>query len=260
MRNEVNWKETKFTRDRRGRWRASRSEVPIMSRLVADLAVAAYQDVIEKHATGRLADLGCGNVPLYGIYKNRVTGTLCVDWPESRHEAAHVDIFADLNSPLDLEPDSFDTVLATDVLEHLNSPKTFFASTARILRPGGKIIIGVPFLYWIHEAPHDYYRYTRFALKKLAVDAGLEILSLTAYAGSPEVLSDIAVKSVGTRFGLAWFIYWLTKILLVLPPIKLLSAVKRDTMPMGYVFVAQKPTLDLNVNDRVVLPLKSGPT
>jgi len=243
MRNQAEWLETKFARDHRGRWRASRTQVPITSRLVTDLVASAYAEAIETHASGRLADLGCGKVPLYGMYRGKVIDTVCIDWPGSLHGSMHVDQFADLNSPLDLEPDSFDTVIATDVVEHLHTPQAFFVSVARILKPGGKLIIGVPFLYWIHEAPHDYYRYTRFALEKLAADAGLAIVSLVPYASAPEVLSDIATKAAGKRFRLAWPVYWLTIALLTLPPVKKLSAATRESMPMGYVLVAQKPSV-----------------
>ena len=241
MRNEAAWKETKFTRDRRGRWRASRANIPITSRLVGDLAASAYARAIETHARGRLADLGCGTVPLYGMYKSRVTDVTCIDWGNSLHDSEHIDMLADLNARLDIAPESFDTVIASDVIEHLSAPQIFFDSTARILKSGGKLIIGVPFLYWIHEAPHDYFRYTRFGLEKLARDAGLTIVSLVSYGGSPEVLSDIATKSVGRRSGLAWPVYWLTRAMLALPPVKFLSSRTRESMPMGYVLVAEKP-------------------
>src|SRR5688572_15710146 len=175
MRNEAQWKQTKFARDGRGRWRANRSEVPITSRLVADLAAAAYAEAIETHASGRLADLGCGMVPLYGVYRGKVVDIVCIDWPRSPHGSTHVDHFADLNAPLDLDPASFDTVIATDVIEHLHAPQALFASAARVLKRGGKLIIGVPFLYWIHEAPHDYFRCTRFSLEKLATESGFVV-------------------------------------------------------------------------------------
>jgi hypothetical protein len=147
----------------------------------------------------------------------------------------------DLNAPLNLEPESFHTVIATDVIEHLHTPQVLFSSAALALRNGGKLIIGVPFLYWIHEAPHDYHRYTRFALDKMTTDAGLVVVSLVALAGAPEVLADVATKALAARPRLASLVHWLSNVFLMLSPIKQLSIATRDSIPLGYVLVAQKP-------------------
>ena len=64
----------------------------------------------------------------------------------------------------------------------------------RILAPGGVAIINVPFLYWVHEAPHDYYRYTEFALQRFAEDSGFRVISLEPIGGLPEVLADFIAK------------------------------------------------------------------
>ena len=240
MRNPGAWTRSKFESDSIGGWRANRAEVPIMSRLMVDRLAQMYAGAIGTHVRGRLADLGCGSVPLYEMYRDKVVDTVCVDWPASLHGSVHVDHFADLNEPLELEPGSFDTVLVTDVIEHLHSPQTLFASAARALRPGGKLIIGVPFLYWIHEAPHDFYRYTRFALEKLVADAKLTVVSITPIAGAPEVVVDLATKAVASRPRLARLIHTVCCGLLNLPPVRKLSAATRELMPLGYVLVARK--------------------
>ena len=232
--------KSKFSLRPDGRWQASRATVPVTSRLVADCMAAAYQRAIETHAAGRLGDLGCGKVPLYGMYREKVDDVVCIDWPSSLHGSLHVDRQADLNLPLDCEPESFDTLVATDVIEHLHAPATFFASAFRLLRPGGHLIVGVPFLYWIHEAPHDYYRYTRYALERLAADAGLKVRHLEPYGGPAEVLADLLTKSVGKVRIAAHSMYWTTRIVLAVPPIRKLSRSRSEIMPMGYVLVARK--------------------
>ena len=63
---------------------------------------------------------------------------------------------------------------------------------ARVLRPGGKLLLCVPFFYWIHEEPHDYYRYTEFALARFCELSELKIICLEAYGGLPEVLLHAA--------------------------------------------------------------------
>ena len=66
--------------------------------------------------------------------------------------------------------------------------------TARLLKPDGKLILGVPFLYWLHEEPHDYYRYTEFALDRFCQLSGLRLVELTPYGGLPEVFIDMSSK------------------------------------------------------------------
>jgi hypothetical protein len=126
------------------------------------------------------------------------------------------------------------------VIEHLHTPQVLFAGAARGLRSGGKLIVGVPFLYWVHEAPHDYHRYTRFALEKMTADAGLTVVSIAALAGAPEVIADLATKAVASRPRLARLVHLVSRALLTLPPIKKLSMATRESMPAGYVLVAQK--------------------
>lgn len=61
----------------------------------------------------------------------------------------------------------FDTVLCVSVLEHLEDPRKAIAEMHRVLKPGGKIIISVPFLFPIHDAPGDYWRFTKYGLRNL---------------------------------------------------------------------------------------------
>ena len=241
MRDPAAWVPSKFEKGPGTGWRASRTEVPITSRLIGDIAAGAYAAAIENYASGPLADLGCGKVPLYGMYRDRVTDVTCIDWPCSHHQSPHIDILADLNIPLDLERESFDTVIASDVIEHLHNPRALFCSAYHLLRRGGKLIIGVPFLYWIHEEPYDFHRYTRFALEKMTSDAGLVTISLVSYAGAPEVLADILIKTLAPWPRLVKFAYVFSRALLSLSRVRQLSSMTRDVMPMGYLLVAEKP-------------------
>jgi hypothetical protein len=111
MRNVQAWTPNKFEKATDGRWCASRSEVPVSSRIFIDLVAIAYAKAIETHAFGRLADLGCGKVPLYAMYRDQVSEVVCIDWLSSLHESVHVDEFMDLNTSVNLEPERYDTVM-----------------------------------------------------------------------------------------------------------------------------------------------------
>lgn len=70
---------------------------------------------------------------------------------------------------------SFDTVIATQVIEHVAEPRAMVAEIARVLRPGGVMLITAPFAWPLHEAPHDFQRFTRYGLEHIAVTAGLTV-------------------------------------------------------------------------------------
>lgn len=195
MKNVESWKPSKYSLDK-NKWRASRNprEVGYGSRLVADMVAQYYRKMIPMHAGGKLLDLGCGKVPLFGAYRNLVDEVTCVDWENSLHKNEHLDIVADLNEPLPLDSSNFDTVILSDVLEHIREPQQLMGEIFRVLKPGGKLIMNVPYFYWLHEEPYDYYRYTKHALKYLAEKAGMEVLEIESLGGLPEVFADLHAK------------------------------------------------------------------
>jgi SAM-dependent methyltransferase len=81
-------------------------------------------------------------------------------------------------------PDSCaDVVMSFSALEHLYRPQTMLAESWRILKPGGLLFIQVPFQWQVHEAPFDYYRFTRHGLEVLMTDAGFSKPQITADCG-----------------------------------------------------------------------------
>jgi SAM-dependent methyltransferase len=133
-------------------------------------------------------------VPLYGSYRRLVSSVTCVDWAHSPHARRHVDVEADLGAARPFADASFDTLILSDVLEHVAQPERLRREMARLLAPGGHAFVNVPFLYGIHEAPHDYYRYTEFALRRFAERAGLATRVLVAIGGSLHVFADLLAK------------------------------------------------------------------
>jgi SAM-dependent methyltransferase len=71
-----------------------------------------------------------------------------------------------------LDPTSVDSGMATEVLEHCPEPAVVLQEIHRVLRPGGVFFMTVPFLWPLHDVPHDEYRYTPFALDRLLRQAG----------------------------------------------------------------------------------------
>jgi len=239
MRNERAWRPSKFiTIDGRLKPSTDPNEVGIGSRLITLLVAEAYQSAIQGHAKGRLLDLGCGKAPLYVVYRPQVTSITCIDWTISPHGTSHVDIAADLNTGIPVPSGSVDTVLCTDVLEHIKDPFTFCKEMARVLAPNGVAIISVPFMYWLHEEPYDYFRYTKYCLGELCKQNGLKVLQLSTYGGPLAVVLDIVGKNLSGRYR-----EWYVKVAIELYRSRLgrrLDARHREQFPLGYVLVAQR--------------------
>lgn len=197
MKNKENWKPTKFIY-KKGKLRASRDEkqVSYSSRLVADLIGRFYDSVLKKYAKGNLLDLGCGNVPLYDAYNSFVIDNICVDWGNSFHRNEFLDMKADLNKTLEISDNRFDTIVLSDVLEHIKEPKLLWNEMYRILKNNGVLIMNVPFFYWLHEEPYDYYRYTKYSLRVMAEESGFEVVEIKPLGGAPEILTDITAKTI----------------------------------------------------------------
>jgi SAM-dependent methyltransferase len=201
MRNPESWKPTKFevlpaASDSTPRIRvpADPASLSAGSTLMATLLARWYQQALSRYAQGVLLELGAGALPYYALYRERTTAVWCTDWPQSLHGQPHADLHCDLNAGLPLRHAMADTVLAADLLEHIYRPQALLAEIHRVLRPGGTLLLNMPFMYWVHEAPHDYFRYTPHAVARMAADAGFEALAIDAVGGSLCVLADVAGK------------------------------------------------------------------
>lgn len=236
MKNRDKWVQKRFFKNDMGHFIGHH-----MQRLVGPV----YEEAIKKYTVGYLADLGCGDVPYYHFYKDLIIDNICIDWRNSTLDISYCDIETDLNMTLPLDNNLFDTVLATDVLEHLSMPHVFFKEISRILKPDGYLILGVPFLYWIHDDNFDYHRYTHQMLREYCNQNSMEVIELNTYGGLPEVIFDLVHKGYafynfrGTRL---FYYFWegFGKFMSKMKFVKKMSINSRHVFPMGYLLVARK--------------------
>lgn len=242
MQNTSAWQASKFIPSARNprQWIPNRQHVYPGSWFIIAVYIDLYVSIVRKYARGKLLDLGAGMVPFYGIYKDQVAENVCIDWSNSLHNNPHLDIVADLNQPFPIPDDSFDSILCSDVLEHIANPFAFMNETARVLKPGGDLILMVPFFYWLHETPHDYYRYTEFALRKMCTDNHLEIIELQPYGGYTDVLFDLINKGLGKNKLLAKICFAITSRMVKWKLFQRISAKTAARFPLGYCLVARK--------------------
>lgn len=86
---------------------------------------------------------------------------------------------------------SFDTVFCSQVLEHVPEPWLALAEFQRVLKPGGRLILTVPHISWLHNEPHDYYRYTKHGLEFLLKQSGFDIKNITPAGGLLSLLGHV---------------------------------------------------------------------
>jgi SAM-dependent methyltransferase len=93
-------------------------------------------------------------------------------------EKIHYDFIAELDGEMFTSEESIDAIYCHSVLEHIEHPERFFANSLRMLTPGGRLFINVPFMYLEHEMPYDFNRFTRSGLRSRLEHAGFNIVSL----------------------------------------------------------------------------------
>lgn len=126
--------------------------------------------------SGRLMDFGCGSKPYQSLFRH-VTSYTGVDYAGEGHphEQEHIDVYYD-GRHIPFEDETFDSVLCSEVFEHLFAIRELLPEIARVTKKGGKILLTCPFVWEEHEIPVDYARYTRFALQHMLEEQGFEIL------------------------------------------------------------------------------------
>jgi ubiquinone/menaquinone biosynthesis C-methylase UbiE len=130
------------------------------------------------------------------------------------------------------------------VLEHVAEPEQLWDEMYRILKKGGRILMNVPFYYWLHEPPYDYYRYTEYCLRRMAEKRGFHLLLLRSIGGTPEILADIFSKHIlhipifgkFLSIGIQYVIYVFIKTNLGAK----LSNKTSKVFPFGYFLIAEK--------------------
>lgn len=139
---------------------------------------------------GDVLDLGCGEMPYREWMLQFCRSYTGIDWSSTPHKL-RADVVADLNRPIPLDAEIADTIVSISTLEHLNNPANLFSESYRMLRPGGVLILQVPFMWHVHEAPFDYFRFTQYGLRKLADDANFSQIEIRIMSG---VWTTIALK------------------------------------------------------------------
>lgn len=140
-------------------------------------AYGAIRERAEHHFKGRLLEIGCGEKRLQLLLGDLVDEYIGLDHPGCIHDQSNVDVLASAYETT-LESETFDCVLSSAVIEHLEEPGAALKEAARVLKPGGVAIYTAPFFFHLHEEPRDFYRYTKHGLRHLFEQAGFEVIEI----------------------------------------------------------------------------------
>lgn len=147
---------------------------------------------------GRVLIVGAGKEPYKELLRS-ADSVLVTDVGELH---AGLDHIADVHE-LSYQDDSFDCVLAIEVFEHLRSPALAAAELYRVLKPGGKVIVTIPFMFRVHADPHDYQRLTQGGLEVLF--EAFASVRVQPFGGRAHVISDIITTAAKPLFFLRCF-------------------------------------------------------
>jgi ubiquinone/menaquinone biosynthesis C-methylase UbiE len=153
-----------------------------MNWLVHQIVDRHLARVAREYAQGRLLDIGCGEKPYRALFAPFITEHVGLDHVDTQHPQDAIDLYGYADA-IPVEAMSFDTVLCTTVLEHVEEPARALVEMHRVLRPAGILILTAPLFWHVHEAPRDFYRYTAFGLRYLCEKAGFTIMELTPLSG-----------------------------------------------------------------------------
>ena len=154
-----------------------------------------------------------------------------------------LDVVSDLCA-LPFRDGAFDAAINIVTLEHIRDPARALREIGRTLKPGGRVLLAVPLDWELHQAPHDYFRYTRFGLEHLLRQAGLEILRIQAAGGYFRLVSRRLLNGIQFfKGGWRWILFLPAAACLALPALLLplfepLDPEKNFTL--GYLCEAQR--------------------
>lgn len=135
---------------------------------------------------GELLDIGCGKMPYKKfIFENSaIANYVGLDIEDALiYEAAVKPDFTWDGKTMPFNDNSFDCAFGTEVLEHCPEPEIVLKEVVRVLKPNGVFFFTVPFLWNLHEVPHDEYRYTPFSLERHLKNSGFGEIEIKATGG-----------------------------------------------------------------------------
>ena len=140
--------------------------------------------------SGQLLDVGCGTKPYRSLFSVDSYIGLDIDSEAARQRGIADYLYDGTKFPF--SEGAFNAVLCNEVLEHVFNPDEFLAEIKRVLKPGGKLLLTVPFVWDEHEQPFDFARYSTFGLIALLERQGFRIIQHRKLGADASMLFQLA--------------------------------------------------------------------
>ena len=207
---------------------------------------AAIDDAVARFASelrpgARVLDAGAGECQFAASFARQRYVAVDLAVGDTAWNYGKLGAIADLVS-LPFPDSSFDAALNIVTLEHVSEPGRALAEISRTLAPGGRLLLIVPHEWEVHQAPHDYFRYTRHGVEYLLGQAGFGKWTIEPVGGYFRLLARRLLN------GLQFFpgVLVIPAALFLVPPaliLPLLDSLDRDrNFTLGYICVATKPS------------------
>lgn len=150
---------------------------------------------LAKYVSGKTLDFGAGSAKYKGLITPHASEYITFDMVPGDN----IDVVGDAtNTPF--PKDFFDTVISTQMLEHVEKPWIVVGEIKRILKPGGICIITAPFMIPFHADPYDFFRYTKEGLESLFKNESFQIIESGCYGKTPSVLAEMIHFSLFSHY------------------------------------------------------------
>jgi SAM-dependent methyltransferase len=222
-------------------------------------------EVLSRHASGWMLDIGVAEKPYGPLFAPHLERYIGLEYPpvaDNLHPEIwdklptivdNVQVFGDARR-LPFADATFDTVASFEVLEHIDSPEMVVAEMARVAKPGGRVLLTVPFAAPHHQLPFDHWRFTRPGLEGLLARHGLRVELLEGRGNfastTGATISHFLLRTFGARSfhhdGSAILSRWRAPFILpVIAVVQMISAALEratadDAFPLGWIVVARK--------------------
>lgn len=144
------------------------------------------------NVNGVTLDYGCGGQPYRDFLADRFTRYVGADVTAA--QGIKLDLLIDPGKQLDLPDQSIDTILSTQVLEHVRDFGFYLDECARLLGFGGTLIMSVPMQWRHHEAPYDYWRFTKFGIVSELEGRGFRVDDISPCGGVYALIGQILLS------------------------------------------------------------------
>lgn len=194
--------------------------------------------------TGSVLDVGCGEMPFRDFLARGTTYTP-IDLPSA-------DLFGMTTGDgivrfdgrtIPFADNAFDNVLCTEVLEHAEDHAALIGEMHRVLKPGGRIVVTIPFSARVHHVPFDFHRFTSFQLERLF--SGFGDVVVTARGNDIAVIANKLIVLNWRLAKPAWLLAFvallpITALFVLLANLSIHVGFGSASDPLGYAITARK--------------------